>query len=141
VLHRHDERIDALKSVSVFRGLSHHELKEIARRTDEVKTEAGQVLVRQGDRGHDFALLISGRARVERDGRTIATLEDGDFFGEMSLLDGQPRSATIVTEEPSTIMVMHSRDFGFLLDNVPGLAKKMLIEVVGRLRKLEATEL
>lgn len=138
MLHHHDERIEALKQIGIFRGLSHHQLKEIAQHVDEVRTDAGQVLVRQGDRGHEFALLVDGRARVERDGRTIAELESGDFFGEMSLLDGQPRSATIVSETPSTILVMHSQDFGFLLDTVPGLARRMLVELVGRLREMEA---
>jgi CRP-like cAMP-binding protein len=138
VFHHHDERIDALRKIEIFRGLGRHQLKEIARVVDEVHTEAGQVLVRQGEMGHEFALLVEGRARVERDGRTIATLESGDFFGEMSLLDGKPRSATIISETPSTIMVMHGRDFGFLLDSVPGLAKQMLVELVARLRQLEA---
>jgi CRP-like cAMP-binding protein len=138
VLRHHDERIEALKKIGIFQGLGHHELHEIARHVAEVQTQAGQVLVRQGERGHDFALLVDGRARVERDGRTIAELENGDFFGEMSLLDGQPRSASIITETPSTILVMHSRDFGFLLDTVPGLARKMLVELVARLRELEA---
>jgi CRP-like cAMP-binding protein len=138
VLHHHDDRIDALKQIEIFRGLGQHELKEIARHVDEVQTDAGEVLVRQGEFGHEFALLVDGRARVERDGRTIAELESGDFFGEMSLLDGKPRSASIITEAPSTILVMHSRDFSFLLDSVPGLAKQMLVELVARLRALEA---
>jgi CRP/FNR family cyclic AMP-dependent transcriptional regulator len=137
-LSRRPDRIDWLKKVPLFSGLSRRDLDLIARLTDVVRADEGKVLTRQGALGEEFLVIVDGRARVERDGTVIARLDAGDFFGEMSLIDGKPRSATVIAQTPITLLVVDSRSFRSLLDGVPGLRKKISISLCERLRKADA---
>jgi CRP/FNR family cyclic AMP-dependent transcriptional regulator len=119
-------------------SLSQRHLDLVARHADEVSLDAGRVLARQGGLGREFLLIVDGSARVERDGRRIAHLGPGDCFGEMSLIDGRPRSATVVAETPMVLLCVHTRSFGYLLDTVPGLRKKILVTLCQRLRAADA---
>jgi CRP-like cAMP-binding protein len=134
LLTRRSDKADVLKKVPLFSGLNRRYLHLIAREADEVKVEAGAVLTKQGGLGLEFLLLLEGGARVERDGKVIARLGPGDFFGEMSLIDGLPRSAAVIAESPSVLLVIQSRAFRSLLDAVPGLQKRLLITLCERLR-------
>jgi CRP/FNR family transcriptional regulator, cyclic AMP receptor protein len=137
LLRRRSDKVDLLKKVPLFEDLSKRHLDFIAKHGDEVTSEPGEVLVRQGEAGREFVFIVRGSARVEQDGKIISHLEAGDFFGEMSLLDGKPRSATVITETPSTLLVVHSRSFDLLLNTVPGLSRKLLMTLAGRLRARE----
>ena len=137
-LSRRPDRIDWLKKVPLFSGLSRRDLDLVARLTDVVKADAGKVLTRQGALGEEFLLIVDGSARVERDGKPIARLETGDFFGEMSLIDGNPRSASVIAESPITLLVVESRSFRCLLDAVPGLRRKISVTLSERLRRADA---
>jgi len=137
-LSRRPDRIDWLRKVPLFSGLSGRDLDLIARQTDVVKADGGKVLTRQGALGEEFLLIVEGSARVERDGNPIARLEAGDFFGEMSLMDGKPRSATVIAETPVTLLVVDSRSFRSLLDGVAGLRRKISVTLCERLRKADA---
>jgi len=139
LLRRRSEKVDVLKKVPLLSGLSRRDLDLIARVADEVKVEGGRVLTRQGGLGMEFLLLLDGSARVERDGKVIARLGPGDFFGEMSLIDGKPRSATVIADSPSALLAVQARSFRTLLDTVPGLQKKVLIALCGRLRATDAS--
>jgi CRP/FNR family transcriptional regulator, cyclic AMP receptor protein len=139
LLRNRSSKIDVLQKVPLFRDLSKRQLDEIAKHADEIEGKPGEVLVRQGEVGHELIIIVEGSARVERDGQVIAHLKSGDFLGEMSLLDGKPRSATVITEIPGTLLVIHSRSFGPLLDTVPGLQRKMLTALVERFRELQQT--
>jgi CRP/FNR family cyclic AMP-dependent transcriptional regulator len=135
LLGRRADRIDWLKKVPLFSGLSRRELDLVARgTTDVVRTDRGKVLTRQGALGEEFLLIVDGSARVERDGRPIARLDVGDFFGEMSLIDGKPRSASVIAETPVTLLVVDGRSFGCLLDAVPGVRRKISVTLCQRLR-------
>ena len=134
LLRRRSDKADVLKKVPLFSGLSRRYLDLIAAEADEVKEEAGTVLTKQGGLGLEFLLLLEGDARVERDGTVIARLGPGDFFGEMSLIDGLPRSAAVIAESPSVLLVIQSRSFRSLLDAVPGLQRKLLVTLCARLR-------
>ncbi len=136
---RRSDRFDALRKVPLFRGLSRRHLGQIARHADEVKLDSGKVLARQGEHGLEFLLIVDGSARVERNGKLIARLGAGDFFGEMSLMDRKPRTATVIAEAPVVLLVVHRRSFGHLLDTVPGLQKKVLLTLCERLREADAT--
>lgn len=136
---RRSDRLEALRKVPLFSSLGRRHLDMIAQHADEVRLDAGKVLARQGARGLEFLLIVDGSARVERDGREIARLTAGDFFGEMSLLDGKPRSATVTAETPIVLLVVHTRSFGHLLDTVPGLQRKVLVTLCERLREADAT--
>ena len=135
---RRPDRIDWLRKVPLFSGLSGRDLDLIARQTDVVKADRGKVLTRQGALGEEFLLIVDGSARVERDGKPIARLDAGDFFGEMSLMDGKPRSATVIAQTPITLLVVDSRSFRSLLDGVPGLRKKISVSLCERLRRADA---
>ena len=137
-LSRPPDRIDWLRKVPLFTGLTRRHLDVIARQTDEVKVDGGKVVARQGTLGQEFLLIVDGSARVERDGTVIARLDAGDFFGEMSLIDGKPRSATVIADTPVALLAVDSRSFRHLLDTVPGLQRKILIGLCGRLRAADA---
>jgi CRP/FNR family cyclic AMP-dependent transcriptional regulator len=139
LLRRRSEKVDVLKKVPLFSGLSRRHLDLIARQVDQVKIDAGRVLARQGGLGLEFLLILDGSARVERDGKVIARLRAGDFFGEMSLIDGKPRSATVIAESPMVLLVVHTRSFSNLLNTIPGLQKKILVTLCERLRAADET--
>ena len=138
LLRRRSDKADVLKKVPLFSGLSRRHLDLVAREADEVKEEAGTVLTKQGGLGLEFLLILDGGARVERDGKVIARLGPGDVFGEMSLIDGLPRSATVIAESPTVLLVIQARSFRSLLDTVPGLQRKLLITLCARLRAADA---
>ena len=139
LLRRHADKIDDLKKVPLFSALNRRHLDVIARHADEVKRNAGTVLARQGARGLEFLLIVEGSARVEKDGKVIAHLGPGDFFGEMSLIDGKPRSATVVADAPVLLLVVDVRSFGRLLETVPGLSNKVMATLCERLRAADET--
>jgi CRP/FNR family transcriptional regulator, cyclic AMP receptor protein len=105
-LARRSDRIDLLKTVPLFSGLSLKQLNEVARHLEEVPVPRGIMLAREGQAGNEFFVVLEGKAAVRRRGRRIATLGGGDFFGEMSLLDGAPRSATVSAETDGVVLVM-----------------------------------
>ena len=131
-----DERISLLRGVALFRGVADDGLAAIADKATEVAYEAGRTIVRQGEVGTGFFLIVSGGARVVRAGETIATLGPGQFLGELSLLDQQPRIATVVAEGPTTCLALASWDFEAILASQPGVALAILRGVASRLRAL-----
>jgi CRP/FNR family transcriptional regulator, cyclic AMP receptor protein len=129
-----DERIDLLRGVELFRGVADSGLAAIGERASEATFDTGRSIVRQGEVGTGFYLIVAGRARVVRDGRTLDILGPGQFFGELSVLDGQPRIAMVVAEEPTTCLALASWDFEAILSEQPGVALAILREVARRLR-------
>ncbi len=134
---RSPDKVGLLKQVPLFSTLSKRQLSLIARYTDDTTAIAGQVIAEEGAEGEEFFLLVEGTATVTRNGHEIATLRAGDFFGEMALLDGQSRSAAVRVDEDSTLLAIHQRDFDYLLDEVPGIAREMLATVTRRLREAD----
>ena len=112
------------------------DLAAIEQLADEIDVPAGTVLTRQGGSGQEFFVIVNGRARVERDGRHLATLGTGDFLGEMALLDEKPCNATVTVEEPSRLLVIGHQDFHALLDNRE-IRLRVLEAVVRRIREVE----
>src|SRR5579859_533724 len=139
LLHRRSQKIDVLKNVPLFEDLSQRQLDAIARHADEVEVPAGRVLMKQGEVGQEMLVILEGGARVERNGKVVSHLGPGDVVGEMSLIDGKPRNATVIAEEPCRCLIMMRREFTPLLHSVPGLSTKLLIRLCGRLR--DTTEL
>lgn len=139
IFRRRSEKVNVLKKVPIFSSLSQRHLNLIAKHADEVTLEAETVLARQGAQGLEFLVIVEGRARVEKGGKTIARLAAGDFFGEMSLIDGKPRTATVIAETPIILLVIHTRSFSHLLDTVPGLQRKVLVTLCERLRRADET--
>ena len=138
LLRRRSEKVEVLKKVPLFTGLGGRHLDLIARGADEVKVGAGEVLVRQGGLGREFVVILDGSARVERDGKLVARLRRGEFFGEMSLIDRKTRSATVTADTPMVLLVVQTRYFAGLLDTVPGLQRRILATLCERLRAADA---
>ena len=137
ILKRRSDRIDALRVIPMFSHLSNKDLNEVAKRADEVSVEQGTVLAREGERGSECFVILRGKVGVSRNGRRITSGRWGAVIGEMALLDGMPRSATLVAEEDSVLLVIHRRDFQYLVDNLPGFSRKLLMNLSGHLRRMD----
>jgi CRP/FNR family transcriptional regulator, cyclic AMP receptor protein len=132
-----DNRADLLGCVPLFEGLTRRELGHVINASKEVEFPAGRTIVSEGDPGTAFHMILKGKARVTVRGRTKTKLGPGDYFGEMSLIDRGKRSATVVAETPVRTLSLVSWNFLPLLDEVPSMAKKMLIIMSQRLRLSE----
>ncbi len=130
--------VDHLGSLPLFSSCSKKELQRIARAGDEVTVKAGRVLVDQGDIGREAFVILNGTAVVKRNGRKIATLTAGQPFGELALLDHGPRTATVEAQTELTVFVLTARKFTAVLDEAPGLARKLLGWLASRVRELDS---
>ena len=133
-----DDKIDRLEDVSLLAGCSRRQLRAIARISEVIEVPAGTVLARTGTPGEEFFLILDGSARVEVAPRKRSRLEPGQYFGEMSLLDGGPRSASVTAETPLRLLVIKRRDFTTLLKEAPELTQSVLATLSRRVRQAEA---
>ena len=129
-----DEKIDMLGSMPLFEGVDAEDLGGIADRTVEVDYDLGGVIVREGEIGTGFFVLVSGAVRVVRDGETVSTLGPGEFFGELSVLDHRPRNAQVLAAEPTACLALASWDLETVITEQPRVALAMLRVLAGRLR-------
>jgi CRP-like cAMP-binding protein len=127
-----------LRGVPLFAGLSHGDLRRLAGQAEEVRYGAHRTIVSRGSRGDSFFVIEEGTAVVRRGARTIRMLGKGDFFGEMSLLDGRPRSATVIATTRLGTLRITRAGFNRALDASPSLARTLLAELAGRVRRLES---
>jgi len=127
-----------LKSIWLFSSCSASELRKIRALLDELEVPAGKVLVEEGRIGMEFFIIVDGTAAVTRNRKQVATLGTGAHFGELALLDRRPRSASVVSESPMTLLVLSQRQFNGLLETVPTIARKMLAALANRLREADA---
>jgi CRP/FNR family transcriptional regulator, cyclic AMP receptor protein len=132
----HEEKIDMLGSMPLFQGVDAEDLGGIADRTVEVDYAGGGVIVREGEIGTGFFVIVSGSVRVVRDGETVITLGRGEFFGELSVLDRRPRIAQVVAAEPTTCLALASWDLEAVIAEQPRVALAMLRVLAERLRDL-----
>ena len=129
--------MDLLAGVPLFAELSGADLKRVASVAKRMRYREGAVVVEEGTIGGRFFVIQSGRARVMTDGRTRATLGPGAYFGELSVLDGGPRSASVIASEPLEVWSIADFNFRPLLKDRPTLAVKLLISLSARLREAE----
>jgi len=132
-----DEKIDLLRTVPLFHGLRDRELERISALADIIDLPADRRLMSQGERGAEMFVLVSGSARVERDGEVLADRVAGEVLGEIALLDGGPRTATVTLTEASRLLVLARREFQALLDEFPEVRLHVLETVAQRLRSLD----
>ena len=123
-----------LARVPLFSGCTPDQLAQIAALAQPSGYAPGQIIVTQGSPGQAFYVIVSGRVEILRDGRSLGALAAGDFFGEMSLLDQAPRSATIRALEMTECLMLSSWDFKSMLERSPGIATKLLEVLSRRLR-------
>ena len=130
---------DPLASVPLFQGLSRRELAAITSVAEELEHPTGHDIVVEGKSGAGFHLILEGSASVRLGGREVTALSAGDYFGEMSVIDGGPRSATVTSTTPVRTLSIASWEFMPLLEKHPGIAAKLLVEMVRRVRRLESS--
>jgi len=132
-----DEKITYLQRVQIFESCSSRQLRAIARIAEVQEAEAGAELARAGEPGDRFFVIVDGAARIEVTPQKHGRIGPGAFFGEMSLLDGEPRSATVIADTAVRLLVIHRRDFMTLLREVPSLTQRMLVTLCQRVRSAE----
>ena len=135
-----DRKAELLSAARLFEGVDAAGMDRIVAVAVQVDFPGDHVVARQGEIGTGFFIVVDGGARVVRDGETIATLGPGDFFGELSVLDGKPRNAQVVTVGPTTCLALASWDFEAVLLAEPKVTLAILRGLATRLRELtEAT--
>ena len=132
MLHK-DAKVELLRKVPLFELCSKRELREIATIADELPLPAGKRLAVEGAAGHEFMVVVEGTAEVRRAGRKVNLLGNGDFLGEIALITGRKRTASVTTLEPTRILVIHERDFRRLMRDVPSIQPKVMQALAARL--------
>lgn len=124
-----------LRNVPIFNSLSSGELEAVARSVKERTYEPGDVIVKQGDPGIGFFLIVEGRVEVSHDGHHVREMGPGEFFGELALLEERARTATVTARERTRCLQLVRWDFRALLKEHPEMAVRLLEVVVRRLRE------
>jgi CRP/FNR family transcriptional regulator, cyclic AMP receptor protein len=130
-----DPKAEALSRVPLFSRLSRKELEFLASRTDEVDVKADYTLIKQGSPADTFYVLMEGEATVNVDGKSRPSLKAGDFFGEISMLDRGPATATVVTTTPVRAMVMSHAQFRDAIKSSDALLSVVIAAMADRLRR------
>jgi CRP-like cAMP-binding protein len=125
----------ALAKAPLFSGCTPHELKRVGSLMTQINVPEGTVLARQGQRGNEFMIVLDGTASITRDGKEVATVGPGDYMGEISIIDGGPRTATITATSAMQLEVLTHQEFAGLLDQAPEIARNLLPTLVKRLRE------
>jgi CRP-like cAMP-binding protein len=132
-----DQKVKLLSKVPLFAECNAKELSRIASLADEIEVDKGYVLTRQGSPGRECFVVSKGKAKCVLRGKRIATYGPGDVFGEMALLDNEPRSATITAESDMVLFVVDARSFWGLCEQVPSVTRKIMKAIAQRLRRVE----
>jgi CRP-like cAMP-binding protein len=125
--------IEHFAKVPLFSKVSKKGLRLIASEADEFDVPAGKDLVREGELGRHLYVIVSGKARVHRSGRRIASLGPGDFFGEMALLSNVPRMATVTSETEMRVITLGSRELPPILEKEPAVTRAVLAVMADRI--------
>jgi CRP-like cAMP-binding protein len=131
---RKDSKIELLKGVPLFSECTKRELSAIAQLTTLVDVGAGKQLVGEGERAHEFAVLVEGTADVLQGDKKINELSPGDFFGEIALVSEGPRTATVKTTSPAVLLVLTRQAFWSLVEDMPAIERRVLKTLAERLR-------
>ena len=131
----HDHSDHPLANVSLFRACPPAELAAIVSVTTMIDVPAGRVLCTQGEGGDEFFVILEGEVAVSIDHTEVATLGPGEFFGELALLDGGPRIATVTTASDARLLVLTRPEFHALLERAPTVCLGILIGLGHRLRQ------
>ena len=133
---RRNAKVELLKAVPLFARCSKKELEAIAAEADELELPAGRDLAVEGASGREFVVIVAGEADVRRKGRRINTLRDGDFLGEIALLTGAPRTATVMSTSPCHVLILTDRAFRRVTGAMPSVNEKVLQALAERLAEV-----
>jgi CRP-like cAMP-binding protein len=126
--------VEMLGRTPIWNGLSNQDLNSIVRSAKDLRYNAGEVIIKKGESGVGFYLILDGSVEVKSGETVLSKLGPGQFFGEMSVIDDEPRSADVITVEPSRCLVLTAWSFDALISEHPKIAMKMLREFVRSLR-------
>jgi CRP/FNR family cyclic AMP-dependent transcriptional regulator len=135
-----DPKVERLSQVQLFSACSKRELARIAALTTEIEVPRDRVLMRKGNPGSECFVIEEGTARATIPGRKARMMGPGECFGEMALLYTAPRSATVTAASDMHLLVLSSREFSTLLEDVPSVARKVLAAVGERLSNAERAQ-
>ena len=127
--------IEIFSKIPLFRSMEEKELKALANLSKEIAFKEGDAIVKEGDAGLGFYVIKEGGAKVRHRDKIVATLGRGDFFGEMALLDDQPRSADVIATEPTKCLVVLRWNFWSMISKNPNVVRGLLKEMSRRLRE------
>jgi len=130
---RKNAKVELLQGVPLFASCSKAELERIASLADELDLAEGATLIREGERGREFLVLIDGTVRVTKRGKKVRDLGSGDFIGEIALISDVPRTATVTATSPVRLLVITDRAFRGLIEEMPSIATKVLQSLGERL--------
>lgn len=125
-----------LASIDIFSQLSAADLRKIDALMTTTTIKAGREFIKEGTSGREAFIIVSGSATVRKGGRVIATLREGDFAGEMAVVAGIPRTATVTANEELVVEVLNRREFSALLDNDAKISRKIMVGALTRLHEL-----
>lgn len=125
---------DLLRLVPLFAGMTDRSFEAIAALASETSFATGEEVVRQGEAGTAFYIIVSGRARVTRDATVLRELGPGEFLGEIALVDGSPRTATVTALEPVAALTVKRDEFLGLLERLPPFRLEILNALTQRIR-------
>ena len=134
-----DEKLELLKTVPLFATCDAREIERLGMLVEEVDLPAGRVLFTEGETADELFIIVSGQVRVERGGALLANRGPGEFFGEIALVAGGPRTATATCVMPCRLLVVVRRDFHSLMDEFPSLKMRVLETLAARVRSLDTT--
>jgi len=130
-------RLDLLRAVPLFATLDTDGLEQLDRAIDEIQVPEGAAIIREGRHEGYFFVIVDGRVRIDRGGKTVNTLGPGAFLGEIALLDGGPRTATATAETACRLLTLRHDRFHRLLDGAPDIRTAVLGAVGGYLRRID----
>lgn len=129
------EKVLFLKSVDLFKEIPGEDLAQIAQIADEVEFDVGQTIFKEGDLGEALYLILEGKVRIHRGEQTLAEIGEKECFGEMSILDSEPRSATVTALSDLVAIKIQREDFGEILASKSEIARGIITVLTSRLRK------
>ncbi|HET9201309.1 MAG TPA: cyclic nucleotide-binding domain-containing protein [Dehalococcoidia bacterium] len=132
-----DQKVKRLEAIPIFAHANRRQLEHVAAIADEVDVPKGTVLAKQGERGLDFFVIEDGKARVVADGQQMAELGPGDFFGEISLIDGGPRTATVEAAADMKLLIVRKPSFDDLMETSAELRGAVVRALGQRIRELD----
>lgn len=130
---RKNSKIELLKRVPLFAGCSKKDLQRIATLADELDLREGKELIREGEPGREFFVLVDGTAAISRNGKVVDRAGPGEFFGEMALVADRPRNATVTATSPVAVLVITAQSFRRLVEENPLIALKVMGAVADRI--------
>jgi CRP-like cAMP-binding protein len=130
---RKDTKVELIGAVPLFANCSKAELQRIASLADELDLGDGATLIREGERGREFLVVVDGTVTVTKGGKKIRDLGAGDFIGEIALISDVPRTATVTATSPVRLLVVTDRAFRGLVEEMPSIATKVLQSLGERL--------